>query len=64
VLSRFMNLIAVLAFLTIDGHLQVLGVLIDSFYRVPITATPSHRRHCRARTPAAYPTMARGTPPS
>ncbi|CAM2138458.1 flagellar biosynthesis protein FliR [Pararobbsia alpina] len=40
VLSRFMNLIAVLAFLTIDGHLQVLGVLIDSFYRVPITATP------------------------
>jgi flagellar biosynthesis protein FliR len=40
VLSRLMNMIAVLAFLSIDGHLQVLGVLLDSFYRVPITATP------------------------
>jgi flagellar biosynthesis protein FliR len=40
VLSRLMNMIAILAFLSIDGHLQVLGVLIDSFYRVPITAAP------------------------
>lgn len=40
VLSRLMNMVTVLAFLSIDGHLQVLGTLIDSFYRVPITATP------------------------
>jgi flagellar biosynthetic protein FliR len=40
VLSRLMSMIALLAFLSIDGHLQVLGVLIDSFYRVPISDTP------------------------
>jgi flagellar biosynthetic protein FliR len=40
VLSRLMNMIAVLAFLAIDGHLQIIGVLLDSFYRIPISATP------------------------
>lgn len=40
VLSKLMNMIAVLAFLSIDGHLQVLGVILDSFYRVPITGVP------------------------
>jgi flagellar biosynthesis protein FliR len=40
VMSRLMNMIAVLAFLSIDGHLQMLGVLLDSFYRIPIADTP------------------------
>ncbi|HTJ95021.1 MAG TPA: flagellar biosynthetic protein FliR [Pararobbsia sp.] len=40
VLSQLMNMICVLAFLSIDGHLQVMGVLLESFYRVPITAVP------------------------
>jgi flagellar biosynthesis protein FliR len=40
VLSRLMNMISILAFLSIDGHLQLLGVLIDSFYRIPISDTP------------------------
>ncbi|RKP45355.1 flagellar biosynthetic protein FliR [Pararobbsia silviterrae] len=40
VLSRLMNLVSILAFLSIDGHLQVLGTLLDSFYRIPISATP------------------------
>ena len=40
VLSKLMMMIAVLAFLAIDGHLQVLGLLLDTFYRVPITSVP------------------------
>ncbi|MEJ0003589.1 MAG: flagellar biosynthetic protein FliR [Pararobbsia sp.] len=40
VLSQLLNMIGTLAFLVIDGHLQVIGVLIQSFYSVPITADP------------------------
>jgi len=40
VLSRFLNLVATLMFLALDGHLMMLAVLVDSFATVPIAATP------------------------
>jgi flagellar biosynthetic protein FliR len=38
VLSSYLNIIAMLAFLTLDGHLQVVSALIASFHSVPISA--------------------------
>ena len=40
VLSRFLNIIAMLLFLALDGHLLMLGTLVDSFQGLPIGATP------------------------
>ncbi len=40
VLSRFLNLIAMLLFLALDGHLLMLGTLVDSFNGLPIGGTP------------------------
>lgn len=40
VLSRFLNLIAVLLFLALDGHLLMLGALVDSFNSLPIGRNP------------------------
>lgn len=40
VLSRFLNIIAVLLFLSLDGHLLMLGALVDSFNGLPIGGTP------------------------
>ena len=38
VISRFLNTVAMLAFLVFDGHLQVIAALIDSFQSVPVSA--------------------------
>lgn len=38
VISNFLNMIATLAFLAFNGHLQVIAALIDSFQTVPIAA--------------------------
>lgn len=38
VISSFLNMIAVLAFLALNGHLQVITALIGSFQSVPIAA--------------------------
>lgn len=38
VISSFLNMIAVLAFLAFNGHLQMIAALIDSFQSVPIAA--------------------------
>ncbi len=40
VLARFLNIIAMLLFLAMDGHLLMLGALIDSFQGLPIGGTP------------------------
>jgi flagellar biosynthetic protein FliR len=40
VLSRFLNLIAMLLFLALDGHLLMLGTLVDSFNGLPIGGNP------------------------
>lgn len=40
VLSRFLNITAMLMFLALDGHLMMLAVLVESFGTVPIAATP------------------------
>lgn len=40
VLSRFLNIIATLMFLALDGHLMLLAALVDSFQGVPIAAVP------------------------
>ncbi len=39
-LSRFLGLLAVLAFLAINGHLLMIGLLAESFSVLPISATP------------------------
>ncbi|MBN3767088.1 flagellar biosynthetic protein FliR [Burkholderia sp. Ac-20365] len=38
VMSRYVNMIALLTFLALDGHLQVLSALIQTFQSVPISA--------------------------
>src|SRR5258706_4881560 len=38
VLSRYMNTIAMLAFLAFDGHLQMLAALLATFSSVPVAA--------------------------
>lgn len=40
VLARFLNVIAVLLFLAMDGHLLMLATVVDSFSALPISATP------------------------
>lgn len=41
VLSRIMNVVAMLLFLALDGHLILISNLVNTFYMLPITATPS-----------------------
>jgi flagellar biosynthesis protein FliR len=38
VISRFLNTIAFLAFLAFDGHLQMIGALVQTFQNVPVSA--------------------------
>lgn len=38
VVARFLNAIAMLAFLAFDGHLQMIGALVATFQSVPISA--------------------------
>jgi flagellar biosynthesis protein FliR len=38
VLSSFLNVLAMLAFLAFDGHLQMIGALVATFQSVPISA--------------------------
>ncbi|MEN7530236.1 flagellar biosynthetic protein FliR [Cupriavidus sp. 2SB] len=40
VLSRFLNIVATLMFLALDGHLMMLAALVDSFQGVPIAGVP------------------------
>lgn len=40
VLSRFLNIVAMLMFLALDGHLMMLAALVDSFQGVPIAGVP------------------------
>ncbi|PWC17424.1 flagellar biosynthetic protein FliR [Brenneria corticis] len=40
VLARFLNILAILLFLTFDGHLWLISLLADSFYTLPISANP------------------------
>jgi flagellar biosynthetic protein FliR len=40
VVSRFFNLLAMLVFLAVNGHLLLLGVLTDSFQSLPISTQP------------------------
>ncbi|WJV52171.1 flagellar biosynthetic protein FliR [Prodigiosinella aquatilis] len=40
VISRLMNLLAILLFLTFNGHLWLISLLADSFHTLPISATP------------------------
>jgi len=40
VLSRLFNMIAMLTFLALDGHLLILGALLHSFEALPISQTP------------------------
>jgi flagellar biosynthetic protein FliR len=40
VLSRFLNIVSMLLFLALDGHLMMLAALIDSFQGVPIAGVP------------------------
>ncbi len=40
VLARFFNILAVLVFLAVNGHLLVLGILVESFQTLPIAAQP------------------------
>lgn len=39
-ISQFLALLITMAFLSINGHLLMLSVLVDSFLALPITATP------------------------
>ena len=40
VLSRFLNIVATLLFVALDGHLMMLAALIDSFQGLPIAGVP------------------------
>lgn len=40
VLARFFNLLAVLVFVTVNGHLLLLDILAGSFHSLPVGATP------------------------
>lgn len=40
VLARFFNMLALLVFLAVNAHLLLLGVLVDSFQTLPISAQP------------------------
>src|SRR5690606_15825495 len=41
VLSRIMNVIAMLLFLALDGHLILIGIVVNTFYILPISVDPS-----------------------
>lgn len=41
VLSRIMNVVAMLLFLALDGHLILISNLVNTFYILPISASPS-----------------------
>lgn len=41
VLSRIMNVVAMLLFLALNGHLILIGNLANTFYILPVTASPS-----------------------
>jgi flagellar biosynthesis protein FliR len=38
VVSRYLDTIAMLAFIVVDGHLQMIGALVSSFQSVPVSA--------------------------
>ncbi|SLM63761.1 MULTISPECIES: flagellar biosynthetic protein FliR [Dickeya] len=40
VISRFMNLLALLLFLSMNGHLWLISMLVDSFHTLPVSAAP------------------------
>ena len=40
VLARFFNILAILVFLAVNAHLLLLGVLVDSFQSLPVSAQP------------------------
>ncbi|AYC19602.1 hypothetical protein DZA65_02719 [Dickeya dianthicola] len=40
VIARFMNLLALLLFLSMNGHLWLISLLVDSFHTIPISAEP------------------------
>jgi flagellar biosynthetic protein FliR len=40
VLARFLNILAMLLFLAVNAHLLVLGVLVESFQRLPVSFQP------------------------
>jgi flagellar biosynthetic protein FliR len=40
VMAQFMNMIATLTFLALDGHLQMISTLVNTFTLLPISATP------------------------
>lgn len=40
VISRFLNMVAVLIFLAVNAHLLVLGMLVESFKILPVSAQP------------------------
>jgi flagellar biosynthetic protein FliR len=42
VISRFLNLLAMLLFLSVDGHLWLLALLAESFVTLPVNAEPLH----------------------
>ncbi|SPU79011.1 flagellar biosynthesis protein FliR [Burkholderia multivorans] len=42
VMGRFLNAVAMLAFLAVDGHLQVLAALTASFQSLPVSADLLH----------------------
>ena len=42
VISRFLNLLATLLFLTLNGHLWILAQLAETFYALPVSGSPLH----------------------
>src|SRR5690625_7281752 len=40
VLARFLNVVAMLLFISVDGHLFLLDVLVYSFTEIPVSLTP------------------------
>lgn len=42
VISRFLNLLVTLLFLTLNGHLWTLALLSETFYALPVNADPLH----------------------
>jgi flagellar biosynthetic protein FliR len=40
VIGRFLNILAVLVFLSIGAHLMLLALLVESFHALPVSATP------------------------
>ncbi|WP_075183532.1 flagellar biosynthetic protein FliR [Pantoea sp. 1.19] len=53
VLARFLDMLAMLLFLTFNGHLWLLSLLADSFYTLPIGGEPLNGQAFMALTRAA-----------